>query len=342
VNRSKRGLCHTTRVPSPDSVTQTRTKRAGFAFLGVCAIIGAGCGDDDETRATTTSSVAVSTSGGAATTEPAPATPPTAATTTTTTIPATTTAAPTATAAAVPAGWMEVDDLPAWAFPPCCADTWAAPGPSPALPATGDGLEDGVYFADIATWSPAQPDTVTLAIHRFERCGPLAEDVAHECASWGPDEVFVDSDSIERKFTLDDAFDVGITGFECEGTNISGQSFRGDGSSLAELWSALEADYATWVRAPFDPDVPAGDLTVQLDADPASTFKRTCYGADDAYLELVWAGVDGPALLFQSLLILNPDQDAPVPRRPEQLLLPAVLEIRDGLPVLYLYEGYRP
>ena len=261
------------------------------------------CGDDDETQASTASSSAVATSAASATTEPAATTP---ATTTTDHHDHDDTPAPTTTVAAVPAGWVEVDELPAWAFPPCCADTWKAPGRSPALPATGDPLEDGVYFADIAAWSPEQPDTVTLAVHRFERCGSLAENVSHECASWGPDEVFVDSASVEREFTLDDAFEVGITGFECEGTNIGGQSFRGDGSSLAALWSALEADYARWVRDPFDPGVPAGDLTVQLDADPESPFKRTCYGVDDAYLELVWDGDDGPSLLFQALAVLNP------------------------------------
>ena len=95
------------------------------------------------------------------------------------------------------------------------------------------------------------------------------------------------------------------------------------------------------MRGPLDSGVPVADLTVQLDADPASPFKRTCYGADDAYLELVWTGADGPALLFQSLVTLDPGADTPVPRAPEQLLLPAAFEIREGQPVLYLYEGYR-
>ena len=94
------------------------------------------------------------------------------------------------------------------------------------------------------------------------------------------------------------------------------------------------------MRGPVETGVPVGDLTVQLDADPASPFKRTCYG-DNSYLELVWKVDDGPGLLFQSLVILNPDEDTPVPRRPEQLLLPAALEIQEGHPVLYLYEGFR-
>ncbi|HEX4984070.1 MAG TPA: hypothetical protein VFV63_20365 [Ilumatobacteraceae bacterium] len=242
----------------------------------------------------------------------------------------------------MPSGWVEVDDLPAWAFPPCCADTWKAPGPSPALPADGAPLEDGVYFAYITAWSPAQPDTVTLEIHRFVRCGSRADDASSECSNWGPDEVYVEADSIGREMTLDDQFEVGITGFECQGTDIGGQSFRGDGSSLARLWSALEADYARWVRGPLDTGVPAGDLTVQLDADPASPFKRTCDDVFGAYFDLVWTVADGPSLLFQSLLTFDLGSDAPTPRRPEQLLLPpAALEIRDGHPVIYLYEGFR-
>jgi hypothetical protein len=315
--------------------------RRRAALVAVAAIMGAACGDDDETGASIESSITVVTSAAPTTIEPTTTTPAatttiTPATTTTTTTRATT------TVAAVPTRWVESDDLPAWAFPPCCADTWKAPGPSPALPATDAPLEDGVYFAEIAAWSPAQPDTVTLAIHRFERCGSRAELDSGACAGWGPDEVDVEAASIERDIPLDDAFEVGITGFECDGTNIGSQSFRAHGPSLARLWSALEADYARWVRGPLDAGVPAGDLTVQLDADPASPFKRTCYGVDDAYLELVWSGGDGPSLLFQSLLVLDPGLDTPAPRRPEQLLLtPAALEIREGHPVLYLYEGFR-
>jgi hypothetical protein len=324
-----------------------RQVRGGAALVVVSAILGVACGDDDETQSSTASSVAVATSAASATTEPAtPTVVPTTTTTTpasTTTVTTTTTSTTTSTTtvAAVPAGWTEVDDLPAWAFPPCCADTWKAPGPSPALPAADDPLEDGVYFVDIVAWSPARPDTVTLAIHRFERCGTLAEDDSNECSGWGPDEVYVDTGSIEREIVLDDAFEVGMTGFECDGDNISGQMYRGDGPSLARLWSALEADYDTWVRGPLEAGVPHGDLSVQLDADPASPFKRTCYGADDGPLELVWTDADGPALLFQSLVTLDPGADATTPRTPEQLLLPAAFEIREGDPVLYLYEGFR-
>ena len=34
-------------------------------------------------------------------------------------------------------------------------------------------------------------------------------------------------DSIEREFALDDTFEVGITGFECDGTNIGGRVVPG-------------------------------------------------------------------------------------------------------------------
>jgi hypothetical protein len=322
-----------------------RPVRSGAALVVVGAILGVACGDDDETQSSTASSIAVVTSAASASTAPATTTPPTTTTPAPTTAATPTTATPTTsttttTVATVPAEWIEVDDLPAWAFPPCCADTWKAPGPSPALPSTGDPLEDGVYFADIAAWSPARPDTVTLAIHRFERCGAKAEDDSSECASWGPDAVYVEAGSVEREIALDDAFEVGMTGFECEDGDIGGQMFRGDGPSLARLWSALEADYDRWVRGPLETGVAAGDLAVQLDADPASPFERAC-PSDDFYLELVWPAADGPALLFQSLATLDPASDTPAPRGPEQLLLPAAFEIREGHPVLYLYEGFR-
>jgi hypothetical protein len=322
-----------------------RQVRGGAALVLVSAILGVACGDDDETQSSTASSVAVVTSAASATTEPATTTvvPTTTTTTPATTTPVTTTTGPTTTAGAAPAGWTEVDDLPAWAFPPCCADTWKAPGPSPELPATDDPLEDGVYFVDITAWSPTQPDTMTLAVHRFERCGILAEDNGSECSGWGPDDVYVDDGSVEREFPLDASFEAGMTGLECDAdNNIGGQMYRGDGPSLARLWSALEADYDRWVRGPLDTGVLHSDLTVQLAADPASPFQRSCYGADDGYVELVWTDAGGPSLLFQSLVYLEVGADETTPRTPEQLLLPAALEIREGEPVLYLYEGFRP
>ena len=93
--------------------------KGAVVLLAVCAIVGVACGDDDETGAPTASSSAVSASAASVTTEPAAPTPPTTTTTTattttttaTTTTTTTTTPASTTTALAVPAGWMEVDDL---------------------------------------------------------------------------------------------------------------------------------------------------------------------------------------------------------------------------------------
>lgn len=306
----------------------------GALLLAVTA-----CGDDD---ADTGSSGSVTTAPAPATTEPATTPPTTAPPTTAATTTPPSTAAP-STSAAPTTGWEIVDELPAWAFPPCCADVWKAPGPSPQLPAGDTPLEDGVYYAEISEWSPATPDRITLTIHRFERCDRLAELGTQECDSmWAPDNVDVlDEGAIEREFPLDASFGAGMTGISCDdGTNFDGVLYNGDGPALEELLTALETDYDTWVRKPLEAGTDQMALMEELAADPASPFSIVCDEIGVGF-GLGWSADDGPTILFQSLPIYDLELDAVVPRSPAQLLLPASLEIVDGNPVLYLYESFR-
>lgn len=316
-----------------------RTLTCGVVMLAVMVGVLGACGDDDgadEPPATTPVPATAPSTTSVTTTPTTQTTPTTAAATTVTTSPPTT--APTSS------GWQPVEELPAWAFPPCCADVWKAPGPSPELPAAPDEpLEDGVYFVEIARWSPDDSDQVTLRIHRFERCDRLAEQGHSECDSmWAPDNVAVAPEgAIERDFDLDSSFGVGMTGIDCaDGTNFTGELYSGDGPALASLWSALEEDYAEWVRQPLESGTDAPALEAQLAADPASPFKIVCedYGVG---FGLGWEDEAGPQLLFQTLTMYHLDTDSVGPRSPEELLLPASLEVVDGNPVLYLYEGFR-
>jgi hypothetical protein len=237
---------------------------------------------------------------------------------------------------------VPVDDLPAWAFPPCCADYWKAPGPSPALPTAGQPLADGVYYVQIAGWSPDAPDTVTLTVRRFESCDRLDELGYAVCEpSWGPDNVGIMPDEeIDVELALDDALRVGLVGVECVDGFTEGRQFRGDGPGLATLWSALEADYATWVRGALEQGTDSFALAEQLAADPASPFRPAC-PEQGALQGLVWTSPAGPALLFQILATMAPPPAMDVvPRAPADLLQPVALEIDGGTPTLYLYEGF--
>lgn len=322
--------------------------RGGIVLVVAVGLMLGGCGDDDDLDAGSASTITTIEPASTSAVTSAPET--TASTTsTTTTRPATTSEPATSTSAGTePGTWEEidVDDLPAWAFPPCCADTWKAPGPSPELPAEGEPLADGVYFANIAAWSPTTPDQVTLTISRFERCDRLLElGYENECdPMWAPDNVaVVPEPGIQRDFPLDASFAAGVTGTECpNGIDFVGRSFAGDGSALATMWSELEADYDEWVRGPLEAGTDAQVLAEQLAADPASPFTAFCGGGPGggAGGGLLWTAEGGPIVLFQSLPIYDLEQDAVVPRAPEDLLSPAALEVRDGTPILYLYQGF--
>jgi hypothetical protein len=235
-----------------------------------------------------------------------------------------------------------VDDLPAWAFPPCCADYWKAPGPSPELPTAGQPLADGVYSVEIAEWSPDAPDTVTLTVRRFERCDRLDELGYVVCEpSWAPDNVGILPDTeIDVELPLDEAFRVGLVGVECVDGFTEGRQFTGDGPALAALWSALEADSAVWVRDALEEGTDSFALAEQLAADPASPFTAAC-PEQGSMQGLVWTSPAGPSLLFQVLATLAPPPEMGViPRSPADLLQPVALEINGGTPTLYIYEGY--
>ena len=324
---------------------------SGTRAVVISVVIGAvlaACGGDDDVDAgggagltSTTESPAPATT--ATTPTSVPATTPAPVTTATT--PAATTPAITATSttAAPPAGtWVPADELPAWAFPPCCADYWKAPGPSPELPAPGEPLADGVYSVEIAEWSPEAPDAVTLTVRRFELCDRLGELGYFVCdPSWAPDNVGIMPDGeIDVDLPLDDTLAVGLVGVECVDGFTQGRPFTGDGPALAELWSALEADYATWVRGALEKGIDSFALAEQLAADPASPFIPAC-PEQGALQGVVWASPGGPALLFQALATLAPPPAMDVvPRSPADLLQPVALEIDDGTPTLYLYEGF--
>jgi hypothetical protein len=145
---------------------------------------------------------------------------------------------------------------------------------------------------------------------------------------------------IDVELPLDDSFRVGLVGVECVDGFTEGRPFTGDGPGLAALWSVLEADYATWVRGALEQGTDTFALADQLAADPASPFGPAC-AEQDSLLGLVWTSAGCPSLLFQVLATAAPPPEMGViPRSPADLLQPAALEINDGTPTLYLYEGF--
>jgi hypothetical protein len=262
----------------------------------------------------------------------------TSSTTSSTTQPAAATSADPAPA------WTEAELSP-WAFPPAAAgDPWRAPGASPELPRDEAALADGVYYAEIADWSPDSPDSATLRVFRFELCDSITERDKLGC-ELDPTETDVGvlhEESIERGFELGSDMRVGLVASECNDGMPTGQrTFTGDGRALASLWTELEHDYDTWVRPQLQADVDPFNLAYAVAAEPESPFKAVCELSDGDYVDLVWNSPDGPRLMYQLLSAERLSEAGGFDvRTPAELLRPVALEISEGQPTLYLYQAF--
>jgi hypothetical protein len=263
-------------------------RRRRLALLAGLALDAAACGTD-EGASTPTATIPVNAT--------APEASTTTAVPTTTAAPAATStvAAPSTTVAPV-RSWEPIDastvNAP-MAFP-CCASNWDGV-PSPALPAPGQPLADGVYAISF-DWptDPTQPAAAT--VRRFEQCTVLPEGSCEAQDSYLPSELGIDpSSSYAVDLPLDDRLGVILTGWDVD----RGETRRGTGALLAELIVALDADYATAIGEPLDAGVPAADIAAELQANPANGFGPPPGG--DVSGDLVYEFGDAPALLFQAL-----------------------------------------
>ena len=313
----------------------------------MASTLGAGCSDD--LGAPSGNGAAPTSTERASTTLPAQPLPSATATSSTavpasTTVPATTTTAGTdAPPIGVPvAGGWALADLPAWAGNPCCATPWPIDEPSPALPAPGAALPDGVYRMEIPAngWSPYRPEVLHVRVSRFDRCGDVAEgDIWCESSlPVDPDEIGERRDqAIEFVIPLDSSLTVGLTGTSCIDDVRSWDGWVGDGDSLRTLWSEIDAVFETWVR----PSMWAGgdSFTVmsQLEGSGAPFTANGCIpeGQIDFVAQVSYTSPSGPTLLFQTLS----GDGEPLPSW--RMFDPVTIEARDGRLVVYLERAWK-
>ena len=269
----------------------------------------------------------------------APSDPPTTtvpATDAPTTIVATsTTLAPTSTVA-VAAGWNAIVPADA-ALPlavPCCASNWYDLATTPALPAPGAPLADGVYRID---WEWPEPPltAVTATVRRFAPCSELPENACEqppEGMSFGPTDVGVDPTAeYTLTLSLDDSLQVVLGGFE--GWDSDGNYATGNGSDLLDLVTAVDADFDVAIMQPHLAGSTENDIAASLAATPANGFGP----APDDVLVLGYTHDDAPTLLFQTLFY---NWEQPDLSRGSDVLGPIALQVEDGAYTVSVYAGY--
>ena len=267
----------------------------------------------------------------------APTPPPTEPAASTTeappeTAPATTTPAPTDTTPSA-TGWTIVnsDTLTAPLAFPCCASNWFGE-PSPALPAAGTPLADGVYPIQF-DWPANSGDPIVATVSRFEQCGLLPANTCEDNSGgvYPPDDLGVDpTASYEWTFMLDGDLQVvlgGFTGFS--DSPATSDNFRiANGADLAELLTALDADFIAAITAPVTAGASVEQVIADLVATPAHGFSAPPQEGAGA---LSYAYGSSPPLLFQGV---DPAT------RGSDIIGRVSLEIRNGRPTLYLYAGF--
>lgn len=213
-------------------------------------------------------------------------------------------------------------DLPLAA--PCCASNWNVP-PSPALPAPGVPLADGVYAID-ATWQANPADPVPMRIHRFVPCADLP-DVCDGGNPVAPEDMGVDTSS-SYPLTLPLSADLRViyTGYltNPEGEMIPATS-EGDGTSLAALATAVDAAYEKRVASRMRAGEDAYAVMDDVAAHPGDGFTEAPRYAGT----LLFTDGTAPPILFQG-----------TPTRGADILGFIVLSISGGQPTLVVYAGF--
>lgn len=298
-----------------------------LAGLLVVAALAAACSSDksvSEGTAVSASSTTATSADSSTTVAPPETTVPgtDAPTTAATTVPG------------VPGGWTLIDPatIQAPLAYPCCASNWYGV-PSPALPAPGQPLADGVYRI-VMEWPADLTQPITATVYRFDQCSVLPEGACEQSDSYFPDELGIDtSTGIPLTITLDSSLRVvvgGFTGFTDAPTGFA----VGNGTDLVELLTALNADYQAAILDPIAGGMSKDDVIASLNANPAYGFGPP---AEEYAGVLSYTHGDAPPLLFQYL----PGVDDSFEGTTGSAILGIIsLEVSGGVPSLQTYAGF--
>jgi hypothetical protein len=243
------------------------------------------------------------------------------------------TAAPT-TAAPAPAGWtaIEPDAAVGPLAYPCCASNWYGVA-SPALPAPGTPLADGVYAIEF-TWPTDFSQPVTATVTRFDQCGVLPAGSCEDNGggTYADDELGVDdSSSYDLPLVFDDTLQVVLGGFTGgDQTNFA----TGNGVDMASLVTALDADYQVAILTPHLAGATQDEIAATLTATPANGFGAP---AEPSAGALVYTHDGAPPLLFQALLGFD---DTPDDTRGSDIIGRIALVVSGGRLTISTYAGF--
>jgi hypothetical protein len=308
-----------TREPTTEGVPMRHRHRSIPAVVGLLALLTA-CGSSSTLSEATPE--------------------PTVETTTVTTEAPTTTVAPTTvaptTTVATAAGWTAFDpyDIGLPLAVPCCASNWYDLAASPAFPAPGEPLADGVYRIEWE-WPATAATTVTARLHRFAPCSELPDgscEAPPEGMAFAPTEVGVDpTDDHVLELPLDATLTVVLGGFN--GWEADGSYAVGNGLDLVDLVMAVDADFDVAIMQPHLAGANDGDIVAGLVATPAHGFGP----APDDVLVLAYTHGEAPPLLFQTLFY---NWDDPDTSRGSDVLGPIALQVDDGTYTVTVYAGF--
>lgn len=302
------------------------------------ALIGVACGSDDTAPDASLAPTDTTSPATPVVTAPPDSSAPSDTAAPTTAAPATdapTTPAPTTTQPAVPAGWQAIapQEVEIPLAYPCCASNWYGV-PSPALPAAGSPLANGVYAIEWE-WAADPRAPITATVNRFEQCSALPEGSCEMADSYMPDELGVTLETAEYPLTLDGNVRVIVGGwvpFDSPET-LTGV-WMGNGDDLARLVRRLDKDYEAAILEPYRNGVSEQQIVADLTANPAHGFSAP---TEEGAGQLAYSRKGGPQLLFQALIPYDADLAT---LRGSHILGRIALRVEDGPDTVTLYGGF--
>jgi hypothetical protein len=258
-----------------------------------------------------------------------------------TTVPATT-AGPEETPATPPVvtQWTPAP-FPTFGLVPCCGANATGPA-SPEFTPAGQPLADGLYWADVTSWSADDPAKLGVTVRRLvpcadgvRQCNPLGD------GTYGADEVGLSDDERTLEIPLDASTPVELLGVDpaqISSTNsVGGVNRRGDGTALSDLFAALAVSYDELIGAPIAEGTSSEAVVNDLRTDPRGGFSA----APDELGQLLFTHADAPSILFQTVSRLDAaNVPQPLPRSGTSAVDLTALEVRDGVMTLYFYAGF--
>ena len=315
-----------------NAVRLHRTTRAA-ALVAVLVVLLPACGAERSVTGDTT----VSVTGAPATADTgttAPSTAPVSDPTLTSEQPEATTTVP----AEPTDAWTPIayDELLLPLAYPCCASNWGVSAPSPALPAPGEPLADGVYSIEWE-WPDDMTQTVVATVGRFERCSVLPSGSCQQQPTYLDEEYGVAPETVEIALRFDASLTVvlgGYVGFDYADKSSTLQV--GDGLALADLVTHLNADYQKAVVEPVLAGTEPWALAEMLGAFPEHGFSLPL-GEGPDMRQIVYTHLDAPPMLFQSLIPYDVD---PADARGADNIGRIALLVEDGRYTVSVYAGW--